>query len=147
MQAQRLSAAMRTLESAIVLTPGDAWLRHRLARLYLRLNLPREALPTAWLTLPEVWEALLADMPMTAMLRNLATMTRLGLLSTSSAATQLVVDRLTDGARLHKARIHPVAVLAALLTYRSGHSARASGSSSDTRRNACSANAQCCLAR
>lgn len=44
MQAQRLSAAMRTLESAIVLTPGDAWLRHRLARLYLRLNLPREAL-------------------------------------------------------------------------------------------------------
>lgn len=44
MQAQRLSAAMRTLESAIVLTPDDAWLRHRLARLYLRLNLPREAL-------------------------------------------------------------------------------------------------------
>lgn len=43
-QAQRLSAAMRTLESAIVLTPDDAWLRHRLARLYLRLNLPREAL-------------------------------------------------------------------------------------------------------
>ncbi len=44
LQAQRLSAAMRTLESAIVLTPDDAWLRHRLARLYLRLNLPREAL-------------------------------------------------------------------------------------------------------
>lgn len=42
--AQRLSAAMRTLESAVLLTPDDAWLRHRLARLYLRLNLPREAL-------------------------------------------------------------------------------------------------------
>ncbi len=97
-------------------------------RLIREHNLPREALPTAWLTLPEVWEALLADMPMTAMLRNLATMTRLGLLSTSSAATQLVVDRLTDGARLHKARIHPVAVLAALLTYRSGHSARGQSS-------------------
>lgn len=44
LQAQRLSAAMRTLESAVLLTPDDAWLRHRLARLYLRLNLPREAL-------------------------------------------------------------------------------------------------------
>ena len=44
LQAQRLSAAMRTLESALLLTPDDAWLRHRLARLYLRLNLPREAL-------------------------------------------------------------------------------------------------------
>ncbi len=44
LQAQRLSAALRALESAVVLTPGDAWVRHRLARLYLRLNLPKEAL-------------------------------------------------------------------------------------------------------
>lgn len=44
MEAQRLSAALRALESAVVLAPGDAWVRHRLARLYLRLNLPKEAL-------------------------------------------------------------------------------------------------------
>lgn len=44
LQAQRLSAALRALESAVVLAPGDAWVRHRLARLYLRLNLPKEAL-------------------------------------------------------------------------------------------------------
>lgn len=43
-QANRLSAAMRTLEAAVVLTPDDAWMRHRLARLYLRLNMPKEAL-------------------------------------------------------------------------------------------------------
>lgn len=43
-EAQRLSAALRTLESAVVLAPDDAWVRHRLARLYLRLNLPKEAL-------------------------------------------------------------------------------------------------------
>ena len=43
-QANRLSAAMSALESAVVLTPDDAWMRHRLARLYLRLNLPPEAL-------------------------------------------------------------------------------------------------------
>lgn len=99
-----------------------------IVRLIRAHNLPREALPTPWLTLPEVWEALLAEMPMTAMLRNLATMTRIGLLSSSSAATQLVCERLTDGHRLHKARVHPVGVLAALLTYRSGHSARGQSS-------------------
>jgi Flp pilus assembly protein TadD len=43
-QANRLSAAKSALESAVVLTPDDAWMRHRLARLYLRLNLPPEAL-------------------------------------------------------------------------------------------------------
>ncbi len=99
-----------------------------IVRLIRAHNLPREALPTPWLTLPEVWEALLAEMPMTAMLRNLATMTRIGLLSQTSAATKLVVERLTEGSRLRKARIHPVAILAALLTYRSGHSARGQSS-------------------
>ena len=99
-----------------------------IVRLIRAHNLPREALPTPWLTLPEVWEALLAEMPMTAMLRNLATMTRIGLLSSGSAATQLVCERLTDSHRLHKARLHPVGVLAALLTYRSGHSARGQSS-------------------
>ena len=43
-QANRLSAAKSALESAVVLTPDDAWMRHRLARLYLRLNLPQEGL-------------------------------------------------------------------------------------------------------
>jgi 60 kDa SS-A/Ro ribonucleoprotein len=99
-----------------------------IVRLIRAHNLPREALPTPWLTLPEVWEALLAEMPMTAMLRNLATMTRIGLLSQTSAATQLVVERLQEGSRLRKARVHPIAILAALLTYRSGHSARGQSS-------------------
>jgi 60 kDa SS-A/Ro ribonucleoprotein len=95
-----------------------------LVKLIREHNLPREALPTQWLTVPEVWEALLVEMPMTAMIRNLATMTRVGLLSSGSAATKTVVSRLADEAFLRKARIHPVAVLAALITYRSGHSAR-----------------------
>lgn len=43
-QANRLSAATAALESAVVLAPDDAWMRHRLARLYLRLNLPQAAL-------------------------------------------------------------------------------------------------------
>lgn len=101
-------------------------------RLIREHKLPREALPTQWLTLPEVWEALLVDMPMTAMLRNLATMTRIGLLSPGAEATKSVVAKLGDEQALRKARLHPVAVLAALMTYRSGKSARGQSTWSPT---------------
>ena len=87
-------------------------------------RLPREAIPTRWLTDKPVWEALLEHMPMTAMIRNLATMTRVGLLAPMAVATTAIVDLLSDEARLHKARIHPLAVLAALMTYRAGRGAR-----------------------
>ena len=43
------------------------------------------------LTSPEVWEALLEDMPMTALIRNLATMTRVGVLAPGSAGTAKAV--------------------------------------------------------
>lgn len=44
LQAQRLGPALRALESAVVLAPDDAWIRHRLARVYVRLGRPQEAL-------------------------------------------------------------------------------------------------------
>jgi len=53
-------------------------------------------------------------------------MTRVGLLTPTSDATRLIVDRLGDEQRLRKARVHPIAVLAALTTYASGRSARGS---------------------
>lgn len=39
-----LGPALRLLEDAVALTPRDPWLRHRLARTYLQLHQPREAL-------------------------------------------------------------------------------------------------------
>ena len=97
------------------------------AKLVREAKLPRECVPTQWLTFPEVWDALLPAMPMTAMIRNLATMTRVGLLTQSSHATNHVIAQLRDPARLARARVHPIAVLAALTTYKSGHGARGSG--------------------
>jgi 60 kDa SS-A/Ro ribonucleoprotein len=94
------------------------------ARLIREHRVPRECVPTAWLRSAEVWDALLAAMPMTAMLRNLATMTRVGLLSSMSSATREVVARLRDPRRLALARVHPIAVLAALVTYKSGRGVR-----------------------
>src|SRR5205085_4760064 len=54
------------------------------AALVREYRLPREALKPEHLTSPEVWEALLDDMPMTALVRNLATMTRVGVLAPGS---------------------------------------------------------------
>jgi 60 kDa SS-A/Ro ribonucleoprotein len=94
------------------------------ARIIRERRMPRECVPTQFLKFPEIWEALLETMPMTAMIRNLATMTRVGLLAQGSAASQKVVATLRDVDRLKKARVHPIAVLAALMTYKSGHGVR-----------------------
>jgi 60 kDa SS-A/Ro ribonucleoprotein len=87
-------------------------------------RLPREAVPTEHLGSAEVWEALLDGMPMTALVRNLATMTRVGVLTPGSAGTAKVLEQLGDGARIRKARLHPVALLAALRTYAAGRGVR-----------------------
>lgn len=94
------------------------------AQLIADHRLPRESVPTQYLDSPEVWTALLADMPMTALIRNLATMTRIGLLSPRAEATKQVVEQLGDAARLRKARVHPMTVLMALRTYASGRGLR-----------------------
>lgn len=85
-------------------------------------RLPREALPTVWLNDAGVWDALLDEMPYMAMLRNLATMTRVGLLDVSGPPEKikLVVDRLTNQEQIQKARVHPIAILAAVKTYAQG---------------------------
>jgi 60 kDa SS-A/Ro ribonucleoprotein len=92
-----------------------------------RHDLPREVIPTEMLKEADVWAALLEKMPMTAMIRNLATMTRVGLLTPLSKASDVIAERLTDGSRLRKARIHPIQVLAALNTYQAGRGMRGSG--------------------
>ena len=91
------------------------------ADLITAFGLPREAVPTQFLKSPVTWQALLdADMPATAMIRNLATMSRIGLLTQTSDATKTVVAKLKDQEFLRKARVHPMNVLFALKTYGSG---------------------------
>lgn len=87
-------------------------------------DLPREALPTQWLNEPAVWAALLAKMPMTAMLRNLGVMARVGLLTPFSGAEATIVERLGNTDLLRKVRVHPIAVLSALRVYAQGRGMR-----------------------
>ena len=83
-------------------------------------GLVREHVPTSNLNSVAVWKALLEKMPLTAMIRNLAKMTSIGLLQDTSTATEVVVSRLSDENALKKARIHPFNVLTALYTYKQG---------------------------
>ncbi len=99
---------------------------NEVARLIAEFDLPREAVPTQFLTSVEVWEALLVKMPLGALVRNLATMTKIGLLTPNSASTQHVVSQLGDATRLKKARLHPIAIFSALRTYAGGRGVRGS---------------------
>jgi len=92
----------------------------RVIELIMSSNLPREAIPTNLLTSAKVWEALLQKMPMTALVRNLATMTRVGLLTNGSNAEKQILDKLSDDDAIRNARLHPMNILMALKTYDAG---------------------------
>lgn len=90
--------------------------------------LPREALLTEHLNSREVWEALLTagdfGMPIHALIRNLATMTRAGVIRPMSEDTTYAVNRLVDKQALEKGRVHPMALLIAMATYAQGRGER-----------------------
>ncbi|GLC24837.1 TROVE domain-containing protein [Roseisolibacter agri] len=103
------------------MTPADA---ARVIRIY---GLTREMVPTELLTDAVVWAALLEGMPLTALVRNLGVMSRVGLLAPESDATRAVVARLGDVEAIRRARVHPMALLAASKTYAQGHGMRSAG--------------------
>ncbi|MCE9561951.1 MAG: TROVE domain-containing protein [Planctomycetes bacterium] len=98
-----------------------------IVRLIHEHGLVRECIPTRWLTDATVWDALLEKMPLGAMVRNLATMTRVGLLAPRGDAVERVVAALGDHERLRRSRLHPVSLLVALRTYASGRGVRGAG--------------------
>jgi 60 kDa SS-A/Ro ribonucleoprotein len=87
-------------------------------------RLPREVVPTEWLTDRLVWAALLDDMPMTAMIRNLASMSKVGLLTRRSDAEKIVLNELANAERIRKSRLHPLAILMAHVVYAQGQGFR-----------------------
>lgn len=85
-------------------------------------RLPWEAIPTAALKDPKVWETMLPHLGLTAVIRNLGSMTANGALKPLGKSTAQVIELLGDEKQLHRARIHPFNVLKALAAYRSGGS-------------------------
>lgn len=87
-------------------------------------GLTREMVATGHQKSPAVWEALLEKMPMGAMIRTLGRMSACGLLAPLSEASKEVCRRLHDRETLRHARVHPISILAALLTYGTGHGSK-----------------------
>jgi 60 kDa SS-A/Ro ribonucleoprotein len=87
-------------------------------------RLPWEALPTEANTDPDVWAAMLPTLGLTALVRNLGNMTRIGAIGPLSSAERLVVARLNDEAAIRKSRLHPFAILQAMRVYAAGRAVR-----------------------
>jgi len=83
-----------------------------------------EMVPGDVINSPDVWQALVPNMPLTALIRNLGRMTANGALKPLSSVTSKVIEKVSDEAALRRARVHPIGVLAALTTYKSGQGAR-----------------------
>lgn len=83
-----------------------------------------EMIPSQHLGHADVWAALLPNIPLGALIRNLGRMTANGLLTPMSDAARTVAAKLTDKLAISEARVHPVSVLAALATYEQGHGER-----------------------
>lgn len=98
----------------------------QIAHLIRQYSLPREAVPPEWQNDLEVWDALLADMPMHAMIRTLNRMTAAGELRPGAGATKYVVDRIQDVQALTRARVHPLQLLIAHATYAGGRGVKGS---------------------
>jgi len=116
--------AVRLVRAVAELHAAGEVAAERAAALVREHRLTREMLPTQLLAQPAVWEALLEEMPLTALVRNLATLTRVGVLAPGSDAAARVAARIADAGALKRARVHPVQVLAALRTYASGRGVR-----------------------
>lgn len=97
------------------------------ARLITEYKLPREFVPTQFLTHADVWEALLPHMPLGALVRNLGNLSKSGLLVPLSSASELVVAKLTDPEQIKRSRLHPFSVLVSTKVYASGKSVKGSG--------------------
>ena len=82
-------------------------------------GLVREHLNTAHLNDIRIWDYLLKDMPMIAMLRNLGKMSSVGLLNPLSDGAKQVLNKLGDD-NVKKSKVHPLTVLTAYTTYAAG---------------------------
>ncbi|UBU10893.1 TROVE domain-containing protein [Nonomuraea gerenzanensis] len=109
-----LPAVDRFLTAKAVTTPAEA------IEVVTTAKVPWEFLPDSVLKDPSVWEALIETIGMTALIRNLARMTRLGTLKPMGAATSRAVRRLTNREAIVRARIHPMDAWLAMRVYKSG---------------------------
>lgn len=87
-----------------------------------------EMIPSEILNSKKVWEALVVDMPMTALIRNLGKLSTLDVLKELSTSEKIVIEKLTSDEEIKSSKIHPLTLLVAIKTYSSGRGFRGSNS-------------------
>ncbi|XP_053403546.1 RNA-binding protein RO60-like isoform X1 [Mercenaria mercenaria] len=89
-----------------------------------RYRLEREHIPTQMLNSKSVCEALIQNMRPEAKIRNIGMLSAKGFCGENSDIEKEIVETLTNAKNLHDARVHPLKVLSALLTYEKGKSTK-----------------------
>lgn len=107
-------AAFEELNSGVDISAIEA------AQLIAEFKLSHEMVPNELKNSPAVWEALLQDMNVGALVRNLRKLTQVGLLTAGSSSLAKTRELLTDQAGLQRARLHPLRVMMARRAYVSG---------------------------
>jgi 60 kDa SS-A/Ro ribonucleoprotein len=111
--------AAKGVESKMTSPEGQQRL---VAEIVKNSRLSREMVPTQYLNKPQIQDALLYSMPITAMIRNLGGMTASGFLKSNlEPQVQYICDTIRNVDVLKKGRVHPIAILNALRTYTAGH--------------------------
>lgn len=101
------------------------------AKLIRDYGLVREhVVNTSLLNTSTVWSALLEKMPLTALIRNLSKLSTLKLITGEKPEyegyAKKVIEDITSEKNIKQSRVHPLTILLALTTYRSGHGLKGS---------------------
>lgn len=80
-----------------------------------------ELVPTQFLKDQDVLMALLPNMGMTAVIRQLGKLTSAGVVAPLSAGSKLVIEKLTNAEAIKAQRVHPITLLLAFKQYSVGH--------------------------
>jgi len=83
-------------------------------------KLPWEALNTSVLSSDVTWKAILPNLPLTALIRNLGRMTGNGTIAPFSEEERIIVNKLTNSEYIKRSRVHPLALFVAKRTYENG---------------------------
>lgn len=93
-----------------------------------KYGLTMEMIPTELATSPKVFEALLPNLGLTAIIRNLGNMSKSGYLAKGQwDAVSAVTSRIVDEKNIKASKVHPISILSALVTYKSGHGLKGKG--------------------
>ena len=82
-----------------------------------------EMVPNQWKNDPDIWIALLNDMPVNATLRNLGKLASLGLLDLFSDSLRTLENKFSAES-LSRSKVHPMSIFLAAHIYRQGHGRR-----------------------